>query len=224
MRSKTGVLRSTAGHRFACTICIALFFTACGGMRRPEVGDGPKGPVQHGRASWYGEPFHGRRTASGEVYDMNGLTAAHRALPLGTWVEVRHQGNGRAVTVRINDRGPFIRGRIIDLSLGAARALDMEREGVAEVEVRVVGQAPPDAVPSIERYRRFVVQVGAFGDRDNALAVQLVLAADYPDVRVVELHGLHRVRLGHFPRRRDAEVLRRELLSRGYDALVVAEP
>ncbi|MCK5786433.1 MAG: septal ring lytic transglycosylase RlpA family protein [Candidatus Sabulitectum sp.] len=92
-----------------------------------------------GTASWYGIPFHGRKTANGETYDMNGLTCAHRTLPFGTILLVRNLGNNRTVTVRVTDRGPFISGRIVDLSRGAASALDMLDTGTALVSLKVVG-------------------------------------------------------------------------------------
>lgn len=88
---------------------------------------------ERGLASWYGRRFHGRRTASGERFDMRALTAAHRSLPIGALVRVRHAGSGREVEVRINDRGPHVRGRIIDLSLAAAEALDLHGDGVQQV-------------------------------------------------------------------------------------------
>jgi rare lipoprotein A len=91
--------------------------------------------IARGTASWYGRRFHGRRTASGERFDMNGLTAAHRTLPFGTQVRVRHLATGREVVVRINDRGPASRGRIIDLSMGAARALGVQQRGTFEVQL-----------------------------------------------------------------------------------------
>ncbi len=91
-----------------------------------------------GRASWYGRPFHGRRTASGQIFNMNALTAAHRTLPLGTRVRVTNLANGRSVVVIINDRGPFVKGRIIDVSRHAARRLGFQRKGTARVRVRVV--------------------------------------------------------------------------------------
>lgn len=94
--------------------------------------------VEEGLASWYGRKFHGRTTASGERYDMNALTAAHRSLPFGTRVEVLNLRNGRAVVVRINDRGPFVDGRIVDVSREAARALDMVEAGVVPVRLRVL--------------------------------------------------------------------------------------
>ena len=92
-----------------------------------------------GSASWYGGQFHGRTTANGERYDMNGLTAAHRSLPFGTKVRVTNLRNGRSVTVRINDRGPYVGKRIIDLSRGAAQAVNMIRMGVALVKLEVLG-------------------------------------------------------------------------------------
>ncbi len=103
------------------------------------------GSTETGVASWYGVPYHGRRAASGEVYDMEQLTAAHRTLPFQTWVEVTNLANGKQVDVRINDRGPFIKGRILDLSQAAARDIDMLRAGTARVRLKVI--VPPRAVP-----------------------------------------------------------------------------
>ena len=105
---------------------------------RPDAPDAVEpaegqGEIARGLASWYGEPFHGRRTASGEVFDMNELTAAHKTLPFGTRVRVRHISTGKEVTVRINDRGPHVPGRIIDLSRAAASALGLVQGGVARV-------------------------------------------------------------------------------------------
>ncbi len=97
-----------------------------------------KDAFQVGLASYYAHKFHGRPTASGEIFDMYGLTAAHRELPLGTIIHVTHLGNGRSVKVKVNDRGPFIEGRILDLSLGAARRLEMVEEGVARVKIRII--------------------------------------------------------------------------------------
>ena len=102
---------------------------------------------QRGEASWYGMPFHGRRTASGETYDMYRMSAAHRELPFGTVVEVHNVDNGRRIQVRVNDRGPFVRDRVLDLSYAAATELDMVHSGTARIELRVVelGQVPlPD--------------------------------------------------------------------------------
>lgn len=104
----------------------------------PPAPDGLAGWRQTGVASWYGDPFHGRRTASGEVYDMERLTAAHQTLPFGTRVRVENLDNGMAVTVRINDRGPFVKGRILDLSRRAARELGMIGSGTARVQITVL--------------------------------------------------------------------------------------
>lgn len=97
----------------------------------------PKGWTQKGLASWYGKEFHGRRTASGDIYDMYKYTAAHGTLPFGTLVRVTNLGNGRSVVVKINDRGPFIRKRIIDLSYAAAKKIGMIEQGVVQVEIMV---------------------------------------------------------------------------------------
>jgi rare lipoprotein A len=93
--------------------------------------------MEQGLASYYGKEFHGRKTANGERFDMNGLTAAHRTLPFGTMVRVTNLSNDKSVTVRINDRGPFVEGRIIDLAMGAARQIDLD--GVARVRLEIIG-------------------------------------------------------------------------------------
>jgi len=106
------------------------------------------GSTETGIASWYGPEYDGRRTASGEIFDMQKLTAAHKQLPFQTWVEVTNLSNGKRVDVRITDRGPFIKGRIIDLSLGAARDIDMVRAGVVRVRLKVI--PAPRAVPEAD--------------------------------------------------------------------------
>jgi len=126
-------------------ILLAVCLLACSSSPRyRSSGSGSSGGslyssefYQRGIASYYGEDFHGRRTASGEIYDMNGISAAHKTLPFSTLVEVKNLENGRKITVRVNDRGPFVQGRIIDLSVGAAKALDMYETGTAMVEIRV---------------------------------------------------------------------------------------
>lgn len=99
-----------------------------------------RGFRETGIASWYGGKFHGRRTANGEVYNMYAMTAAHKTLPMGTILRVKSLTNGRKITVRINDRGPFIRGRVIDLSYAAARELGMIRDGVKKVRITAIGE------------------------------------------------------------------------------------
>ncbi len=153
------------------------------------------GHVEYGYASWYGHPYHGRATSSGEIYDMHKLTAAHRTMPFGTEVEVTNQENGEKVRVRINDRGPFVDGRIIDLSLTAAKAIRMVGPGTAMVQVKVVrapdsatGSGPPIIRPAATGSPaisgRFTVQVGAFAVRHNAERLRDDLARRYPDFPV----------------------------------------
>jgi rare lipoprotein A len=161
---------------------LLLFSTACLHRRHrpkrpppPQVGAPPAKVVQNeeGIASWYGHPFHGRPTASGETYDMHDLTAAHRTLPFGTRVRVHDLDNGRDVDVRINDRGPFVSGRIIDLSNAAAKSMQMMGPGTAHVRLEILDlPAPgsPGAVPGI-----FAVQVGSFRDPSNAARLKALL-------------------------------------------------
>ena len=106
---------------------------------------------EKGLASWYGEPFHGRKTASGEIYDMDKVSAAHKTLPLHTWVEVRNLDNRRSMTLRINDRGPFVPGRVIDLSRAAARELGVYGPGVAKVHIRAVTGRRARQLMAVER-------------------------------------------------------------------------
>ena len=118
-----------------------MLVLSCGKRRAPQARTAKPvrlGTTQTGVASWYGEPYHGRKAASGEVYDMERLTAAHRAWPFDTWVRVRNLDNGRTVSVRITDRGPFIDKRIIDLSRAAAREIHMIGPGTARVKLQVI--------------------------------------------------------------------------------------
>lgn len=212
---------SSPSRRLVLWLCVAglALFSACASHRleRPD-----RGATQRGIASWYGEPFHGRATASGEIYDMHGLTAAHRELPLGTRIAVHNLDNGRKIEVRVNDRGPFIRGRILDLSFGAAKKLGVVKPGLAKVEIRVLALGEGRSGPGPTS--RFTVQLGAFGERHNAVALQRRLAQHHDGVEVVEQKGLHRVRLGLFRSQTAAEELRRELMDQGYDALVIVLP
>lgn len=127
------------GALLALLVALGTALSGCG--TATARADASQVPVETGIASWYGRAHHGRATASGEPFDMHAMTAAHRSLPFGSHVRVRHLGNGREVVVRINDRGPFRRGRIIDLSRAAARALRID--GLAKVEVQPL--APHEA-------------------------------------------------------------------------------
>jgi rare lipoprotein A len=175
--------------------------------------------VERGIASWYGEPFHGRRTANGETYDMHAVSAAHRFLPFGTWVLVRNLDNGRELEVRINDRGPFVRKRIVDLSRAGAVALDMVRAGVANVELRVVrwpGSGPPAAVAT---GGELWLQAGAFQDEPRARRLAEQLRRFDARFTVYTDGGWHRVQARGLSIQ-EAERLRERLLRRGYKAVV----
>ena len=119
---------------YSCIAMVALSGSADAGAKEGNSGQNKTS----GAASWYGGQFHGRKTANGERFDMNGLTAAHRSLPFGTKVRVTNQKTGKSVVVRINDRGPFVGRRVIDLSRGAAKAINMLGTGVASVNLQVL--------------------------------------------------------------------------------------
>jgi rare lipoprotein A len=138
------------------------------------------GDTEEGIASWYGHPYHGRAAANGEIYDMEKMTAAHRTLPFNTWVRVYDLDNNRTTEVRIIDRGPFIGGRIIDLSHAAARDLAMIGPGLARVRIEVIS-APPTVAPGL-----FAVQVGAFRDRANAERLRSQMEARYGSARLLQ--------------------------------------
>lgn len=146
--------------------------------RRYYVMDSSDGYAERGIASWYGKKFHGRRTSSGETYDMYAMTAAHPSLPLPTYVEVLNLENGRKVVVKVNDRGPFHDNRIIDMSYAAANRLGMLEKGTALVKVRAIDTSPGPGEPQLRQVSaqpypttvtdRFYIQVGSFTERDNA--------------------------------------------------------
>jgi rare lipoprotein A len=133
-----------AGSAIFITILVASFAAITGCARKTSahvpssVKPAPIGETETGIAGWYGVPYDGRHSANGELFDMEKLTAAHRTFPFDTWVEVTNLGNNKSVDVRITDRGPFIKGRIIDLSLAAAREIDMVEAGVVKVRIKVI--------------------------------------------------------------------------------------
>jgi rare lipoprotein A len=173
--------------------------------------------VERGIASWYGPGFHGKQTANGEVFDTAELTAAHKKLPFHTRVHVTNLDNGSTVVVRINDRGPFIRGRIIDLSRAAAEEIGMIGPGTARVELRLLGAAEPPP-------QTLTVQVGAFADRRRAEALALRLEGLHGPTRIVETEGLHRVQVGIFRDRETARKAAQELRQDGLEAVIRAVP
>lgn len=171
------------------TSCLGLLLS-CGEKRTVRAAAPPPPPtvssaagVEVGLASWYGHPYHGRSAASGETYDMEQLTAAHRTLPFGTLVRVVNLANSKTVDVRINDRGPFVDDRIIDLSHAAARAIDLVGPGTARVRLEIL-QAPAVIMPGF-----YTVQVGAFAVRANADRLRAEMEARYGAAHIVPRPG-----------------------------------
>jgi len=167
-----------------------------------------------GVASWYGKEFQGRKTSNGETYDMYGLSAAHRTLPLGTLIQVESIRNGKSVVVRVNDRGPFVAGRILDLSFGAASALDMVQPGTDRVKFRIV-RLPAGEKPEIAIY---TVQAAAFAAKANAVQFQARLEQQVKlPVKIVAFDSprgtVFRVRVGQFASEGEAEVEARVIAS-----------
>jgi len=261
-------------------LLVASLLSSCTGIHGPmsvpsagapqpdTLGTEPPPPsrVQVGVASWYGKAFHGRPTASGEIYDMYRPTAAHLTAPLGTYALVTNLDNGQSVRVRINDRGPHKRRRILDLSYEAARQIEMVRAGSARVKVEFLAEsvslaqpsvisidasAQPSVIPvdtssqpsvisvdtspdqrnSVQVFETlgmqpFVVQIGAYQDQTNAVRAQRTLTTMYPNVWITiapeSAQPLHRVRLGPFQSRDEADLVVHAVKARGYAAVVVA--
>jgi len=175
-----------------------------------------EGFVQVGIASWYGPGFHGSRTASGEVYNMYKLTAAHKTLPLGTYVRVINLENGRSVVVKINDRGPFVEGRIIDLSYAAAKKIGMLKKGTARVKIVALGKRVDHTFRPVAYTKgRFFVQVGAFKNKFNAYRFRWKLVKKGLKARVVKLRGYYRVLVGPASTYAGAVKLRESLRRKG---------
>ena len=244
-------------------LCLCLLWLAVGGCRSvttvpppreaPSVPQGYPKPYrvagqwyqpipdadgfrQRGTASWYGAQFHGRKTSNGEIYDMYGVSAAHKTLPFGTMVRVRNLLNNQSLDVRINDRGPFVKGRIVDLSYGAAQKLGVVGPGTAPVEI-VALAAPAQTVRQAGGQERlvpvdltqgnFTFQVGAFRDRANAERLAAKLKAHHPHVHVASFDrgdGLfHRVRVGRVTTLEEADEYEQALIRQGFDVFIVAE-
>jgi rare lipoprotein A len=195
-----------------------------------------RGFEQEGVASWYGRKFHGRKTSNGEVYDMYAVSAAHKTLPLGTYVRVRNLDNNRTLDVRINDRGPFVRGRIIDLSYAAAKALDVVDKGTAPVRITALGAPAASSGPGegkqyvpLDYYSgNFTFQVGAFTERANAERLVQRLDRIYKDAHQVAYFDgsrtFYRVRVGRSTDLEEAEGYERILRQSGFpETFIVAE-
>ena len=207
---------------------MVLLISACG-RKTVQISIPGSAPVSvaaselDGIASYYAEPYHGRRTANGEVFDTyKGMTAAHRTLPFNSIVVVTNKNNGREVEVRINDRGPFIDGRVIDLSLIAAREIDMVRSGIAPVKLKVVRAGTPGRGAALNSL--YAVQVAAFENQRSAEDLKRQLERKYPSVSIQTASGaktVFRVRVGREPNLLTAEKLAQKLRDEDYDSFVV---
>lgn len=189
-------------HRFANRA-----YKALGETYIPDTSLSPY--QQEGVASWYGKRFHGRKTASGERYDMYAMTAAHRTLPIPSYVRVTSLASGKSIVVRINDRGPFSKNRLIDLSYTAAHKLDYLRAGSTRVRVERLDPAQFD-VGGVPLSKGIYLQLGAFSNVENAQKlreqVQSTIVAPIPPVHVVLTDQLHRVTLGPYANEAEAEI------------------
>lgn len=233
-------------------LLLPVLFTGCAKRKKTWRTPPPPGKyVETGVASWYGHPYHGRATASGEIYDMEKLTAAHRTLPFNTWVRVENLSNHRKIEVKVNDRGPFAHGRIIDLSRAAARRIELLGPGTAKVRITSIhapkierdaprepaplGREPPPVPsarpspfpgPVIAATTRglFAVQVGAFSDRGRADILRGQLERRCGKARLVSRKGnpaIWRVLAGELNDEAGAANLARELQKDFPNAFVV---
>ena len=176
-----------------------------------------KGYHERGIASWYGSKFHGRRTSSGEPYDMHLATAAHKSLPLPTYAEVTNLDNGRKMIVKINDRGPFHEDRIIDLSYAAAIKLGVDQTGTARIDVRAI-DVNTSKRSAVKLADGTFLQVGAFSKRKTAddLAGKM-MAAQLKPVSIQKSRGLYKVWIGPYASEREIEASMRRVVELGYE-------
>lgn len=226
-----------------------LLFPACGGKKPPTQTDTARvkpsqrpytvlgkryeplptheGFVQEGIASWYGPDFHGKKTSNGEIYDMHAMTAAHKTLPLGVYVKVRNRENGSEVVVRVNDRGPFVKNRVIDLSYTAAKRLGVDVKGTAPVRVealgyRLTGKEGGDYFKEPDNYDsgNYAVQVGSFKDAQNAqrLSAEMKKQFGHAEIQTATVNGerFSRVLVGRYSSLTAAEEAERKFADHGY--------
>jgi len=219
---------SDSEFRYTSAPYVVLLFSLVIGCSVPpsnvRVPPLPEGRVsQVGIASWYGPGFHGKATASGDVYDQNEFTAAHQTLPLGTRVMVTNTENGSTTEVTITDRGPFAKGRIIDLSFAAAQALNMIRPGTALVRIDVLDSPIP--IQTVRASLDYTLQVGSFSQLENARQLRDRVAKSFSDVTIAPLQSkdttYYRVSLGTFSSRSDAEERARQLTEAGYSVIIM---
>lgn len=211
---------------FVLLIFSVFFISACSSAPHYEAEKPVSGPL-YWTASYYADKFHGRPTASGEIFNMHAMTAAHKTMSFGTRLHVTNLNNGRSVVVTINDRGPFVRGRQLDLSYGAAKKIGMIESGTARVKVRVLGRDTTyvKKVSYGASSGPFTLQVGSFRDKDNAYQLEDILSHTYGGVYVyqVNVNGMtyYRVCVGKFRTRDRANETANSLAGEGYGVMVI---
>jgi peptidoglycan lytic transglycosylase len=202
--------------RLLFILCSVILLTSCAGQTYFRSGN-----VQKGLASWYGPDFHGKLTSNGEIYNMHALTAAHKTLPFGAYVRVTNLNNGKSIVVRINDRGPFVKGRIIDLSYAAAKKLGTDITGVAPVKIKVLKKYSPK-----KSSQKFSIQVGSFSLKKNAKILKRKLQENYRNVYISKIkissNTYYRVRI-KARSVNSAEKIAKKLMKQGYRANVLEE-
>ncbi len=207
-----------------------------GGVKYTPINNAT-GFIQTGKASWYGRKFHGRKTSNGERYNMYEMTAAHKTLPMNTWVSVHNLENNKKIVVRINDRGPFVYGRIIDLTYKGASRLGIVGPGTARVRITALGEATsyskkthdPVTFKPVDYWKgNFTVQVGAFQVRSNAEQYRYKLSRSYKNAHISTFTDdrgtFYRVRIGGFTNLNQADAFSEKLIGQGFgSAFAVAE-
>ena len=235
-------------YRLLLVILIILFSYSCASAPPPEykVRKGTQKPYridgkwytpvvssygfeETGLASWYGRDFHGKKTSNGETYDMYAMTAAHKTLPMNTYVKVIRRDNDRETVVRVNDRGPFVRGRIIDLSLSAAKEIGIENEGTTKVTIIALGSKKGDRLVTRDYSSgNFYVQVAAFTVKDNAFRLKNSLMREFGKAIITSTYikgkTFYRVRIGPLGGLEKAEKIVRLVEGRGLgNPIIVGE-
>ncbi|WP_162555637.1 septal ring lytic transglycosylase RlpA family protein [Reichenbachiella versicolor] len=176
--------------------------------------------IETGVASWYGPGFHGKKTANGEKFNTNAYTAAHRTLPFGTELRVENKRNGKSVVVRINDRGPYAKDRIIDLSKAAASKLDMIERGTAPVELFLIGKNQSDLEVEDLKKPTYTVQIASFGDKTNASAKAKQHKGAWVKRSISNKKTVYRVYVGKYSNTSGAELKKKQLKSKGVSGFV----
>jgi len=194
-----------------------------GKVKLPPVPAPESRVAQTGIASWYGPGFHGQATASGVIYNQYDLTAAHQTLPLGSRVMVTNLNNGKSIEVRVNDRGPFAKGRIIDLSHAAAQSIDMVGPGTAPVRIEVI--EAPYKIHAIRASLDYTLQLGSFAQLENAQQMRDRLQQSFSEIAIVPTQSnngtYYRVQLGTYSNRAAAEEKARQLAQNGFSVIIM---